>query len=744
MSMGMKLSGKVLAALVAVLMVFAMVPAAAVYGTVESGAGAATDACGFNIDCVVSGNQSPFTVDSTWLSDNGISGRYGEYIVTILLDNATIESTEPNTSGITIASTYEVNLIFRGGCTISGNPNVNQSAGIKVENGAILNIYGEDGATLTVTGGKYGAGIGGAGYRNPGVSNAAPGTINIYSGTIIARGGDRGAGIGSGHHQSGGVINIYGGNITAIGTGCGAGIGSGYATSGGAGEGDRDRIGDYTGGTITIQGGRIRAAAYNIIDFAGLDYYDSNTFNGTNGTFAAGIGGGYGSTSGIITIGGSADVIAVGSCGGAGIGSGRGTSKNNDYNSSCVPCNITIEGNANVVALAGKELRTNMSGTYAGGAGIGGGRGIGISGSAIGAMGEIKILDHATVLAHAGAYADGIGSGVPVTKFTNHPSDEAALLAQLQTAYESRVRANITYGPYVDVRSFIDGTEVFTTRHIVNTVNGQVDGSIYRINGDTVTVSAIVPAGKTFAGWQSDEVTFADASSETTTFTMVGSDVTVSAILNNASSGHRSHETKEPEKVETPEETLPDVTFGDIDGNEWFAESVAWVAKRGIMTGMGGGKFMPNLLANRAQIAQLLYNLDGKKTADSSVSFKDVRPSDWYAKSVSWLIESAIAQGMGESFGALENVSREQLAVMLYNYAKLKGYDVSLSGSIDSFEDSASVSPWAKNAVSWAVESGIITGTSYGYGNAILDPQGSATRAQIAVMIERFCERIIK
>jgi hypothetical protein len=99
---------------------------------------------------------------------------------------------------------------------------------------------------------------------------------------------------------------------------------------------------------------------------------------------------------------------------------------------------------------------------------------------------------------------------------------------------------------------------------------------------------------------------------------------------------------------------------------------------------------------------------------------------------------------MGESFGALENVSREQLAVMLYNYAKLKGYDVSLSSSIDSFEDSASVSPWAKDAVSWAVESGIIAGTSYGYGSPVLDPQGSATRAQIAVMIERFCEKVVK
>lgn len=225
---------------------------------------------------------------------------------------------------------------------------------------------------------------------------------------------------------------------------------------------------------------------------------------------------------------------------------------------------------------------------------------------------------------------------------------------------------------------------------------------------------------------------------------MAGNDVTVSAILNNASSGRSRREVKEPAEITTSEAVEAVISFGDIGGNEWFAKSVSFVAKRGIMTGTGGGKFMPYALANRAQIAQLLYNMDGAKQVGSLASFRDVRSGDWYGKSVSWLIEAAIAQGMGESFGALENVSREQLAVMLYNYAKLNGYDVSLSGSIDSFEDSASVSPWAKDAVSWAAESGIITGTSYGYGSSVLDPQGSATRAQIAVMIERFCEKVVK
>ena len=140
----------------------------------------------------------------------------------------------------------------------------------------------------------------------------------------------------------------------------------------------------------------------------------------------------------------------------------------------------------------------------------------------------------------------------------------------------------------------------------------------------------------------------------------------------------------------------------------------------------------------------MLFNLDGAKQSAGTTVFKDVRPGDWYAKSVTWLVESAIARGYGESFGALESVSREQLAVMLYNYADLKEYDTSASAELSTFGDSDAVSPWAKDAVSWAVGTGIITGTSYGYGNTVIDPQGNATRAQIAVIIERFCERVKK
>jgi hypothetical protein len=731
----MKIEGKALAIFLVLAMVFTLSPLAAVpaYGTVALGSGA--QAGGNVIDLVVSGNESPFTVNGDWLSRYGITD--GRTNVTIKLDGVSIESTTQNVSGITIAAGFEVTLIFDGNCTITGCSisSSNCSAGIKVENGATLNIYGEDGANLTVTGGRYGAGIGGAGYSDGNQSNPVPGTINIYSGTITARGGGRGAGIGSGYKQSGGIVNIYGGNITAIGTGWGAGIGSGYGSSGGA---NNPPAGSFSGGTINIRGGVVRAAT-NDIDFVNLDYYNlEDPLYGNLDVCAAGIGGGYGSTSGNITISGDADVIAVGSCGGAGIGSGRGTDRVNQYSqvndiSTCVPCNITIEGNANVVALAGKDIRNGPQ--PVGGAGIGSGYGFGLTTDAPGAMGDITITGAATVLAHAGGiYADGIGSSLPV----------GTVNSQMQRYYDNRATANIEYGLYVDVRAFMEGIEVFTTRHVVNAVNGQVDGSIYRINGDTVTVSAIVPAGKTFEGWQSDEVTFADASSAITTFTMPATAVTVSALLQDIPTDDSSRQTtNRTKREEKPEEEVV-ISFDDINGDEWFAESVFWVAKRGIMTGTGDGKFMPNLLANRAQIAQLLYNMDGAKQVGSLASFRDVRSGDWYAKSVSWLIESAIAQGMGESFGALENVSREQLAVMLYNYAKLKGYDVSLSSSIDSFEDSASVSPWAKDAVSWAVESGIIAGTSYGYGSPVLDPQGSATRAQIAVMIERFCEKVVK
>ncbi len=330
---------------------------------------------------------------------------------TIKLSNV-IHSSESG-SPIKITGGAIVNLIFEGGNSLTASASVT-SAGIEVDEGSAVNLYGLDGAILTVTGGKFSAGIGGIGYGSISVSNTKAGNINIYSGTIRAVGGDRGAGIGSGYHSSAGDINIYGGIVTAIGKGCGAGIGSGYGTNGGADQGAG--VGFYNGGNITISGGTVRAASWDM-NFDNFDQYDPESLysEGYSDTWAAGIGGGYGASSGNIIIEGDADVIALGSCGGAGIGTGRGTTKLANYDASNAYCNIIIRGNTKVVAMATEDRRSSQKG-HVGGTGIGLGRHWALEDTA---LGSVVIAENANVYAFAENGANGIGAGVSVGGFTD-------------------------------------------------------------------------------------------------------------------------------------------------------------------------------------------------------------------------------------------------------------------------------------------------------------------------------------
>lgn len=357
--------------------------------------------------------------DETYNSSNVWSGTLSvTENKTIKLSGVTLNNVDGPV--IRIQSGKTLNLVIEGVNTLSVL-STSWNACIEVPENSVLNIYGVEGGTLNVTGGFISAGIGTKGVANHtlGHSPYTPGTINIYSGTITATGGaggngtsGGGPGIGSGSRNDGGVINIYGGYVTAYGQGGAAGIGSGHCTSGGDGN---NKSGSFTGGTITITGGVVKAAAGIIDSFTGINASNPSTYNNCN-NYGAGIGGGYGSTSGTIVIGGYADVTAVGFGGGAGIGAGRGTSDKNKYESSCTPYNITIQGNATVNAYAGKDLRDSGTKSMSG-AGIGGGRGFGAAGETSGAT--IIIEDSAVVSAQAGAYAQSIGVSAASEKFEN-------------------------------------------------------------------------------------------------------------------------------------------------------------------------------------------------------------------------------------------------------------------------------------------------------------------------------------
>lgn len=178
--------------------------------------------------------------------------------------------------------------------------------------------------------------------------------------------------------------------------------------------------------------------------------------------------------------------------------------------------------------------------------------------------------------------------------------------------------------------------------------------------------------------------------------------------------------------------------FYDVAQGAWYYDAVQYVTQRGLMTGVSDRQFAPNAILSRAQAVQILYALAGGPTVSASNDFVDVNRGDWYADAVSWATANGVVSGMGkEMFGPNAPLTREQLALILYHYAQVAGYAPHQGGmAIQEFSDSASISGWALEAVQWAVNAGLISGT----GDGMLDPDGAATRAQVAQIFMNFCQ----
>ncbi len=153
-----------------------------------------------------------------------------------------------------------------------------------------------------------------------------------------------------------------------------------------------------------------------------------------------------------------------------------------------------------------------------------------------------------------------------------------------------------------------------------------------------------------------------------------------------------------------------------------------------------GGEFRPNERLTRAMIAQILYNLEGA-AGGVPANFPDITADDWCAAAVGWASQSGIMSGYSSGlFGANDSITREQLALTLYRYAQRKGYDLNAAAEFSGFADRAAVSDWALPAMRWAVANGLISGKSDGR----LDAHGTATRAEVASILMRFCETFMR
>lgn len=252
------------------------------------------------------------------------------------------------------------------------------------------------------------------------------------------------------------------------------------------------------------------------------------------------------------------------------------------------------------------------------------------------------------------------------------------------------------------------------------TVKGGVtaDGNTSYRAGDRVYVYAEQNEGS-FKTWVSsnENLIINDATSTCAYFFMPGEDVEVTATWEGGGTD------------------VGDLPYTDVKTGDWFYDGAKYCYENNIMKGISATQFGPSITTTRAMIVTMLYRLEGSPEAYNVNMFTDVSTADYFFDAVRWAAQFGIVTGVSEtSFNPNGIITREQMAAMLYRYAKYKNYDTKFTSYISSFTDGNKVSAYALDAMGWANDKGLITGVKVD----VLDPQGSATRAQAGTIFARF------
>ncbi len=184
--------------------------------------------------------------------------------------------------------------------------------------------------------------------------------------------------------------------------------------------------------------------------------------------------------------------------------------------------------------------------------------------------------------------------------------------------------------------------------------------------------------------------------------------------------------------------------FLDVSEDAWYYDAVRYVNEQGLMAGTSADTFSPDVTTTRGMIVTILYRLEGSPDMEDEIwgyPFADVDADAWYAAAVYWARMHGIVSGYSdELFGPDDVITREQMAAILYRYAQYKGYDTAARADLSRYTDGDQVSSWALDPILWANAEGLVNGTS----DTTLSPRGSATRAQVAAILTRFCQNVVK
>ena len=252
-----------------------------------------------------------------------------------------------------------------------------------------------------------------------------------------------------------------------------------------------------------------------------------------------------------------------------------------------------------------------------------------------------------------------------------------------------------------------------------NTNGGSAIEAISKASGTTVDLVSYKPVkdGFAFEGWYSDAALTAKVTSvKLTANTTVYAKWTAKAVT-------------------------PDMPFTDVTKVDWFYDDVAYVFEQKLMQGTDTTIFSPYITTTRGMIVAILYRLEGEPTVSGTNPFDDVAAGKYYTDAIIWAAANKIVEGYGNGkFGPEDNITREQMAAILWHYAKYKGYDISASADLSKFTDAEKISSYAVTPISWANANNLISGK----GKGILDPGGNALRCEVAAILHRFCENVAK
>ena len=286
----------------------------------------------------------------------------------------------------------------------------------------------------------------------------------------------------------------------------------------------------------------------------------------------------------------------------------------------------------------------------------------------------------------------------------------------------------------VTVKKKSSGGSVFFWDLKFDTNGGSKIDTVTEWEYSTIDLDEYVPEkeGYKFVGWYADE----DLTKEIDEVYLT-QDTTVYAKWEKIA----EEVPEEPEEVEETEETET-ISFLDVKERDWFYEAVSYAVENGLMSGMSEDIFAPNTPLTREMLAVVLYNVEGQPESTEANAFTDVKTDMWYTDAILWANENGIVAGYDNgAYGVGDLITREQFATILYRYAQFKGYDTTQGGmAVREFSDYENISDYARPAMAWAVNAGIMGGMDDG----TLMPQGKATRAEAATMLMNFCENIVK